>query len=133
MIDARNVYRKVSTTINDFSDEHMFGLTAIMNMFRGDPVNYGMENVTLSEVEGWFNEHFPEGKYQDVEGLCKVVDIEDVIEQDYSLTPGRYVGVSIELDMDFDYQGRIQEIHSELASLNNEANDLMSKIQSVEL
>lgn len=131
MIDARNVYRKVSTTINDFSDEQMFGLTAIMNMFRGDPVNYGMENVTLSEVEGWFKEHFPEGKYKDVEGLCKIVNLEEVIEQDYSLTPGRYVGVSIELDMNFDYQGRIKEIHSELASLNNEANDLMSKIQSV--
>ena len=29
MIDARNTYRKVSTTINDFSEEHLEGLTAL--------------------------------------------------------------------------------------------------------
>ncbi|WP_163379453.1 type I restriction-modification system subunit M [Cyclobacterium sp. SYSU L10401] len=133
MIDARKVFRKVTTTINDFSEEHMFGLTAIMNLFRGDPADHGMEHVTGSEVEGWFKEHFPKGQYQDVEGLCKVVDLEEVIAQDYSLTPGRYVGVNIELDMDFDYQGRIKMIHSELAELNNEANKLMSQIQSINL
>jgi type I restriction enzyme M protein len=86
MIDARNTYRKVTTTINDFSEEHLQGLTAIINMFRGD-------EPALSGAEGWFNEHFPEGTYQDVEGLCKVVDMDEIMEQDYSLTPGRYVGV----------------------------------------
>lgn len=43
-------------------------------------------------------EWFPEYKYQDVEGVCKVVDLEEVKAQDYSLTPGRYVGVSIDID-----------------------------------
>lgn len=91
----------------------------------------------LKETKQWIkdwktlDQYFPDGEYQDVEGLCKVVNLEEVIEQDYSLTPGRYVGVSIEIDMDFDYQSRIKEIHSELAYLNSEANDLMSKIQSV--
>lgn len=126
MIDARNVYRKVSTTINDFTEEHLEGLTALINAFRGDDLGVSADNA-------WFNDHFPEGTYKDVEGLCKVVDIVEVKEQDYSLTPGRYVGVSIDIDMDFDYQVRIQEIHSELASLNYEANALMSKIQSVEI
>ena len=59
--------------------------------------------------------------------------MEEIIEQDYSLTPGRYVGVSIDIDMDFDYKGRMAEIHSELAGLNNEANGLMNQIQSLEL
>jgi type I restriction enzyme M protein len=126
MIDARNVYRKVSTTINDFTEDHMEGLTALINAFRGDDLNVSSDNA-------WFYEQFPEGNYQDLEGLCKVVDLEDIIEQDYSLTPGRYVGVSIALDMDFDYQGRMAEIHAELASLNTEANTLMKKIQSVEI
>lgn len=30
MIDARAVYRKVTTTINDFSEVQLEGLTAIM-------------------------------------------------------------------------------------------------------
>ena len=78
-------------------------------------------------------EWFPENKYLDVEGLCKIVDLEEVEENDYSLTPGRYVGYSIQIDEDFDYQGRMAEIHSELAVLNSEANDLMNQIQSVEV
>ena len=126
MIDARNTYRKVSTTINDFSDEQMEGLTAIMAMFRGEKPNVKTDNA-------WFNEHFPDGSYQDVEGLCKVVSLEEVEEQDYSLTPGRYVGVQMDIDMDFDYQGRMQEIRSELAELNTEAELLMNKIQMQEI
>jgi len=78
-------------------------------------------------------EYFPENKYVDVEGLCKIVDLEEIKENDYSLTPGRYVGYSIQIDENFDYKGRMTEIHNELTELNNEANDLMNKIQSVKL
>lgn len=126
MIDARNVFRKVSTTLNDFSDEQLEGLTAIMAMYRG-------EKPKVSKDNAWFNEHFPDGAYRDVEGLCKIVSLEEVAEQDYSLTPGRYVGVNIEIDMDFDYKSRMKELHSELATLNTEANELMNKIQGFEL
>ena len=126
MIDARNVYRKVSTTINDFSEEQMEGLTAIMAMHRGEVPKVAKDNA-------WFNEHFPDGKYRDIEGLCKVVTLDEVAEQDYSLTPGRYVGVNIDIDMDFDYKSRMEILHSELAELNTEANDLMNQIQSFKL
>ncbi|MDL5515097.1 N-6 DNA methylase [Arenibacter sp. M-2] len=131
MIDARNTFRKVSTTINDFSDEQLEGLTAIMNSFRES----NPEAVSSSAVENnsWLNQHFPKGIYQDVEGLCKIATLEEIKEQDYSLTPGRYVGVSINVDMDFDYKTRMTEIHNELAQLNTEANNLMEQIQSVKL
>jgi type I restriction enzyme M protein len=130
MIDARNTYRKVSTTINDFDDDQLEGLTAIMNAFRTN----NPEAVSSSGVENaWLAEHFPEGKYKDVEGLCKIATLDEIKEQDYSLTPGRYVGVKIEIDMDFDYQGRMAEIHNELAKLNEEANVLMKQIQKVKI
>lgn len=79
------------------------------------------------------NEHFPEDEYRDIEGLCKIVDRAEVEENDYSLTPGRYVGYSIQIDEDFDYQGRMKEIREELAGLNTEANQLMTQIQGVNL
>ena len=46
----------------------------------------------------WLQERFPEGKYEDVTGLCKLASLDEVKEQDYSLNPGRYVGVVIEDD-----------------------------------
>lgn len=126
MIDARNVFRKVNTTINDFSEEHLEGLTAILSMYRGETPKISKDNI-------WFNEYFPNKNYIDKEGLCKIVSLEEIREQDYSLTPGRYVGVSIHFDSDFDYKGRIEKIQSELSSLSDEASILMDQIQSFRL
>ena len=42
----------------------------------------------------WLVERFPEGKLRDVEGLVKLVDRKELKENDWSLTPGRYVGVA---------------------------------------
>jgi len=78
-------------------------------------------------------EFFPESKYVDVEGLCKIVDLKEIEENDYSLTSGRYVGYSIIIDEDFDYKTRMTEIQSELKYLNNRASDLMNQIQILEL
>ncbi|RPH86791.1 MAG: SAM-dependent DNA methyltransferase, partial [Chroococcales cyanobacterium metabat2.561] len=44
----------------------------------------------------WLLERFPDAKLRDVEGLVKVVDREELQANDWSLTPGRYVGVSPE-------------------------------------
>jgi type I restriction enzyme M protein len=46
----------------------------------------------------WLQERFPEARYEDVTGLCKLATPAEVKEQDYSLNPGRYVGVVIEED-----------------------------------
>lgn len=69
----------------------------------------------------WLNIRFPDGKYNDVEGLCKVVSQTDIEAKDWSLSPGRYVGVDTSTDEDFDYELRLAEIHIELEGLNEEA------------
>src|SRR5690606_133415 len=47
----------------------------------------------------WLQKRFPDAKYEDVVGLCKLADrTEYTEEQDYSLNAGRYVGVEIEDD-----------------------------------
>ena len=51
----------------------------------------------LKNIE-WLQERFPDAKYEDVTGLCKLASLEEIKEQDYSLNPGRYVGVVIEED-----------------------------------
>ena len=77
----------------------------------------------------WLQERFPEAEICDVEGLVKVVDRDDLVENDWSLTPGRYVGVSPEEeDGDFDFEATIREIHCELEILNEEAVERAAKI-----
>ncbi|MCO6062203.1 SAM-dependent DNA methyltransferase, partial [Pseudomonas sp. MOB-449] len=62
-----------------------------------------------------------------VPGLCKVVDRASIAANDWSLTPGRYVGVALGGDEDDDgeaFRERMREIHGELAELNGKAAEL---------
>ena len=77
----------------------------------------------------WLIERFPDEKLRDVEGLVKLVDKKEIEENDWSLTPGRYVGVAPEEeDPDFDFGEVMSAIHEELNELNTQANDFAKKI-----
>lgn len=79
-------------------------------------VNYPFGQVS------WLQSRFPEGTFAVVPGLCKVVTKAEIKGQDYSLTPGRYVGVAPQEAEDEDaVEERLREIHVELVSLNEEA------------
>ncbi len=78
----------------------------------------------------WLAERFPEAELRDVKGLVKLVDRKTVEANDWSLTPGRYVGVAPEEeDEDFDFEEAMREIHVELEDLNREAVDLAETIK----
>jgi type I restriction enzyme M protein len=77
----------------------------------------------------WLTERFPGGELRDVEGLVKLVDRAELEANDYSLTPGRYVGVAPEEEDDgFDFEEALREIHVELEGLNAEAAELAARI-----
>lgn len=88
------------------------------------------EAVTVAEEAVWLTSKFGnEGVYQDIPGLCHIATIAQIAEKDYSLTPGAYVGVAETEDDGVDFTQRMNEIHTELAQLQTEANQLMTKIQ----
>jgi len=77
----------------------------------------------------WLHERFPDAKLRDVEGLVKLVDRKELEANDWSLTPGRYVGVVPEVeDEDFDFEEALRDIHVELQDLNTEAVELAGTI-----
>ncbi len=78
----------------------------------------------------WLTERFPEAELRDVEGLVKLVDRAGIEANDWSLTPGRYVGVAPEEeDEEFDFEEALREIHVELEDLNAEAVQLAETIK----
>ena len=135
MIDARNVYRKVTRKINDFSPEQEQNLLAIVWLYRGETERY---NELLAyyrkngedEAADWLEERFPDGKYRNVEGLVKAVTREEIAANDWSLTPGRYVGVAETDDNDEDFTEKFASLHEELRKLNAEAATLAKKIDA---
>ncbi len=78
----------------------------------------------------WLTERFPDAELRDVEGLVKLVDRAEIEANDWSLTPGRYVGVTPEEeDEDFDFEEALRDIHMELEDLNAEAAQLAATIK----
>ena len=78
----------------------------------------------------WLLVRFPDAKLVAVPGLVKLVDRKEIETADWSLTPGRYVGVAPpEVDEDFNFEQTLGDIHVELADLNHEAAALAKKIQ----
>ena len=77
----------------------------------------------------WLTQRFPEAILCDVEGLVKLVGRAEIQANDWSLTPGRYVGVTPEdEDQDFDFEEALREIYVELEDLNTEATTLAETV-----
>ncbi|MCI7104039.1 MAG: type I restriction-modification system subunit M [Campylobacter sp.] len=155
-IDARNVFTQIDRAHRKFSAEQIKNLGIITKLYDGDEKAFKelikeYENLAKNapnssddkeiktkeyylEQIAWLNERFPDGKYCDVIGLCKVakLDGEDgIAEQDYSLNPGRYVGVSIEddgLSAD-EFKKRILDLNTEFQNLSKQSVELEKLIQ----
>lgn len=79
----------------------------------------------------WLLHRFPDGTYRDVPGLVKLVTLAEIEAADWSLTPGRYVGVApAEADDEEDFEEEMRAIHAEIGDLNAEAAELAERIQA---
>ncbi|WP_171957640.1 MULTISPECIES: type I restriction-modification system subunit M [Stenotrophomonas] len=74
----------------------------------------------------WLQERFPQAAYEDVTGLCKLASREEIAEQDWSLNPGRYVGVVIEEDgkTEEEFFAGLADMATELEELTNQSHAL---------
>lgn len=155
-IDARNVFTPIDRAHRKFSEEQIKNLGVITKLYNGDTKafvdlidEYKTELANAPESSDdkevltkdywqsqidWLTERFPDGVYADVIGLCKAapMDGEDgIIDQDYSLNAGRYVGVVIEDDglTKEEFKEEMLSINSEFISLSAEARELEELIE----
>ena len=95
-----------------------------------DLVLEGMKQAVHFVTQGhWLLSRFPDGVFEAVPGLCKAVTVDEIEANDYSLTPGRYVGVAaVSEDDEDDFVERMRAIDDELAELNEKAAALAGSI-----
>ena len=168
-IDARNIFTQIDRAHRKFSDEQIRNLGIITRLYEGKTedfeallADYRTKLAEAPEVSDdedimpksywqsnidWLTERFPEGKYRDVVGLCKVATIgkvyddkgkfvgyedDSIGDQDFSLNPGRYVGVVIEDDglTQDEFKQRMMAYYMALSKLNEEAHGLEKKISN---
>lgn len=138
-IDARNIFTQVDRAHRKFSEEQIKNLGIISRLYEGDSDSFWAlvneyKAAGKQEQVDWLLERWPEGKYKDVIGLCKVAKLEGedgIKDQDYSLNAGRYVGVVIEDDgmTEQEFADTMKGLNTEFSQLNDEALKLQEEIE----
>jgi type I restriction enzyme M protein len=122
-IDARRTYTQIDRAHREFTPAQVEFLANVVRLYRGREIETAQGSADLMA------QHFPDGTYQDVPGLCKVATLDEIEAQGWSLNPGRYVGVpEREEDEDFDFAAALTALHEELEVLNAEAHELEEHI-----
>jgi type I restriction enzyme M protein len=121
-IDARHIYKQIDRAHREFTPEQIEFLANIVRLYRSEAPESEQGSSALMQ------EHFPDGIYADVAGLCKVATIDEIEKQGWSLNPGRYVGVAERAAVDFDFKEKLEELNEELEKLNAEAHELEERI-----
>lgn len=156
-IDARNVFTQIDRAHRKFSEEQIKNLGIISHLYEGDTQAFAdliaeykttlavapetsedKEEKTKAYWQAqidWLTERFPEGVYRDVIGLCKVAKLngeDGIVDQDYSLNAGRYVGVVIEDDglTAEEFKAEMLSLNEALGTLNAEARELENAISN---
>lgn len=103
-IDAREMGTMVSRKLREFTEEDIAKVSKAFDAFR-------------------------EGDLEEEKGFSKVATIEDIAEQDYILTPGRYVGIADVEDDGEPFEEKMARLTGELAKCFEESNRLQEQIK----
>lgn len=115
-IDARHIFEQATRAHRVFTPDQIEFLGNIVRLWRGVPV----EDTAGSAAR--LAEAFPSAAYADVAGLCRVASRAEIAAQDWSLNPGRYVGVAPgDREDDADFKLKLEAMQEELEALNVEA------------
>ena len=103
-IDARNMGTMVSRKLREFTEED------------------------ITKVAGAFDA-FREGTLEEKKGLSAIASIEDIKEQDYIITPGRYVGIPDAENDGEPFEEKMARLTGEIAKCFEESNRLQEQIK----
>lgn len=123
-IDARHIYNQIDRAHRDFKPEQIEFLANIVRLYRGEDVE------TVAGSETLIEQHFPDGVYVDVPGVCKVANRAEIEAQGWSLNPGRYAGSAAIDESDEDFALKLTELYEEFTRLSDEAEVLRAKVDA---
>lgn len=123
-IDARRIFRQIDKAHRDFLPEQIELLANIVRLYRDEEVQ------TADGSNALMKEHFPDGSYVDVLGLCKVATRAEIGAKGWSLNPGRYTGTAVTGEDDENFAEKLGGLYGAFTQLSNEADDLRTYVDT---
>ena len=137
-IDCREkgimIDRKIrEMTYNDVATGHPDNEELIGKIKAYNLTTYGSENKgDIESIAAVYHAWLKGEGYEDVKGFCKSASIEEVRENNYALTPGRYVGIDDSGKMsEEEIQAAIVKVKQELRELMLQGAELDKKILAI--
>ena len=126
-LDARHIYRQVDRAHRDWTASQISFLANVVRLYRDEEPDF---TVGGDEAKKKLEEVFGKNsRFADVPGLCKATTAKQIARFDWSLNPGRYVGVAPgETVSDEDFKAQLESMNEELEALNAQARDLEQTI-----
>ena len=103
-VDARNLGEMVSRTQKEIKEEEIKRIAETFSKFRN-------------------------GEDVDELGFAKVVTIDEIAQQDFILTPGRYVGIPEKVDDGIPFEEKMKSLTSELSEFFKQSHELEEEIR----
>ena len=126
-VDAREMGMMVDRTHRELSDDQ-----CRYDFIKKEDkpwANLPAEECDVQRISAAFRS-YEENKLEDIKGFCSVRNIDEIKEQDWMLSPGRYVGVADSKQDDSLFEEKMTSLVSELKLLFDQSNELGEKIQN---
>jgi type I restriction enzyme M protein len=96
--------------------------------FMADRTHKEFSNEDINKISETFHK-WRDGAYEDVQGFCKSATLDDVLKNDYILTPGRYVGLEDVEDDGVPFEEKMARLTSELSEQFTKSRELEDQIR----
>ena len=83
----------------------------------------------IKEIANTYHNYLNNENYEDIKGFCYSATINEIKNNDYVLTPGRYVGVEDNNEDDIPFEEKMKNITSELSTQFEESRKLEEEIK----
>ena len=92
----------------------------------------GSQQNEIDLIASTYHNYKKNENYEDKLGFCKKASLEEIKEKDYSLNPGRYVGVDDSNKLsEEELNAQIKETAQELFTLMDESKELEDKVRDI--
>ena len=88
-----------------------------------------LDEKEIAKIANTYHNYQNNENYEDIPGFCKVANIDDIKENNYVLTPGRYVGTEEQEDDGIPFDEKMKTLTTELKVQFEESHKLEDEIK----